>query len=75
MTQPTQNKVFESSRISAAIVQSRVRVGRAANDCKKEASIKLNKNGSTVESIQITCTCGEEIVVKCVYQDETHGVQ
>ena len=75
MTQPNQNKILESARISARMVQSRVHVGRAANDCKKEASIKLNKNGNTVESIQITCACGEEIFVRCVYQDDANAVQ
>ena len=71
MTQPVQNNSIDSARFDAlSVVQPRVRVGRDANHSKKETSIKLNRNGTVIESIQITCACGEEIVVNCVYQEE-----
>ncbi|QEG23396.1 hypothetical protein [Mariniblastus fucicola] len=70
MNHPTQNSAFSSTRIDpSAMLHSRVRVGRDANH-SKEATVKLNKNGSTIESIHITCACGEEIVVNCIYPDD-----
>ena len=30
-------------------------------------TIKLNKNGSLVESIEIRCSCGEVILIQCEY--------
>lgn len=71
MDQPTQSSAFGNARIDAsAVARPSVRVGRAVGHAKKEAKVVLNKNGSTIESIHITCACGEEIVVNCVYSDD-----
>jgi hypothetical protein len=70
MNSPTQTNSLSDSRIApSAMIQSRVRVGRNA-DHRKETKLKLNKNGSTIESINITCACGEEIIIECVYSDD-----
>lgn len=71
MPQQTNNAMANSNYDPVAIMPTRVRVGRDASHCKKEPSIKLNMNGETIESIQITCSCGEEIVVNCVYQGQS----
>jgi len=67
-TQSAQNSFLGNAEIEPVLVQPRVRVGRRSSD-HKETKIKLNKNGTTIESIHITCACGEEIVVECVYSD------
>lgn len=32
-----------------------------------EHEIKLNRNGQSVESIEVVCKCGERIVIRCEY--------
>lgn len=51
-------------------VGSRVRVG-PKQGCVAEPEIRVNKSGDRVESIVITCSCGEEITVICGYDEIT----
>ena len=32
-----------------------------------EPVVKLNRDGDVIRSIEVTCTCGERIVINCVY--------
>jgi hypothetical protein len=32
-----------------------------------EPIVKLNRDGDVIRSIEVTCTCGERIVINCVY--------
>ena len=68
MDQPTQT----NARIdSVPAMHPRVRIGpRVSPNHQRESTIRLNKNGTAIESIHITCACGEEIVVNCVYTDK-----
>jgi hypothetical protein len=65
---------------SHVISASRVRVGkdsaviglpRLSENPKPEKStepiVKLNRDGDVIRSIEVTCTCGERIVINCVY--------
>ena len=70
MNQPTQTTLIGNASIAPTTLKSRVRVGRRASDAK-ETRIELVKNGSTIEAIHITCGCGEQIVVNCIYPDDT----
>ncbi len=47
---------------------SRVRVG-SRNYCESTPEIVVHHAGERVESIVITCTCGEEITVVCNYDE------
>jgi hypothetical protein len=62
------------------IAASRVRVGKDSAviglprlnekpkaDKPTEPAVKLNRDGDVIRSIEVTCTCGEQIVINCVY--------
>ena len=48
----------------------KVRVGPRSKH-EKKTEVRLQKNGSTIESIKVICACGEETVIQCVYPDKT----
>ena len=65
---------------SHVISASRIRVGKDSaviglprlGDKPKpekpaEPIVKLNRDGDVIRSIEVTCTCGEKIVINCVY--------
>ena len=68
MSQPIADQDASARLDTPEIVQHRVRVGRKPLH-NPETQIRLDKNGTTIEAIHITCGCGEEIVVKCLYTD------
>jgi hypothetical protein len=65
---------------SHVISANRVRVGtdsaviglprlheKPKTDKPTEPVVKLNRDGDVIRSIEVTCTCGERIVINCVY--------
>jgi hypothetical protein len=65
---------------SHVISASRVRVGKDSAviglprlpekpkvEKPAEPVVKLNRDGDVIRSIEVTCTCGERIVINCVY--------
>jgi hypothetical protein len=65
---------------SHVISANRVRVGKDSaviglprlhekpkTDKPAEPVVKLNREGDVIRSIEVTCTCGERIVINCVY--------
>lgn len=48
--------------------RNRVKIGpRTAQERRPE--IRLQKKGGVIESIKVVCSCGEEVVIDCVYPD------
>ena len=43
----------------------KITIGPKSNQAA--ADVRLNKNGETIESIEIVCACGEKILIKCEY--------
>lgn len=54
---------------SRRVVGARARVGRREQG-RPEPQIHLNKSNGRIESIQISCGCGEQIRVVCEYHGE-----
>ncbi|QDU40223.1 hypothetical protein Mal4_45790 [Maioricimonas rarisocia] len=48
-------------------------IGAAAGQCD-EPQIRLHRNGSTVTQIEVTCKCGERILLDCDYGAATPQV-
>ncbi len=44
------------------------RVGRRSSD-SAQPKIELRKNGDVIESIVVTCACGQTITVDCSYTE------
>lgn len=53
-------------RGDAVQVAGQVQVGSPASNCQPE--IKLIKEGDIVQAIDIYCTCGQHLRVRCVYE-------
>jgi hypothetical protein len=60
---------------------SQSQIAQVTNRCSKviigprkvreptKPQIQLVKKGDSVESIKIVCSCGEEIIINCIYPD------
>ncbi|MEZ6095521.1 MAG: hypothetical protein R3C03_15040 [Pirellulaceae bacterium] len=59
------NNLISSSTVRPQCNSSRVTVG-PANENKK-ASVKLKKEGDAVQAIEVTCSCGEKILIELQY--------
>lgn len=46
----------------------KVLVGRK-KPCSGDAEIVVNRKDDVVQSIQVNCTCGEQILIDCLYND------
>lgn len=51
------------------VVGSRARVGRR-DASQSEPTIHVDKRNGRIQSIQISCRCGEQIKVVCEYHNE-----
>ncbi|MCA9140199.1 MAG: hypothetical protein KDB00_25680 [Planctomycetales bacterium] len=49
-------------------VGPRVRVG-PKQQCATEPEVRIHREGNRIESIVISCACGEEITVICGYDE------
>lgn len=49
------------------VASERTRIGRPADTKPAEPEIILIRNGETVEAIEVVCTCGQRIRMKCVF--------
>ncbi len=34
------------------------------------AQIELHRNGEVIEAIEVTCSCGQTMIIECVYEDQ-----
>ena len=75
MTHDDPSRVISGSRVkvgkdSAVIglphLHERLSTPAAASK-PAEPIVKLNRDGDVIRSIEVTCTCGERIVINCVY--------
>ena len=51
-------------------MDSRISVGRRRTDSERP-KINVQKQGDVIQSIQIQCSCGEQITIQCNYGDNT----
>jgi hypothetical protein len=59
------SSLIQHETLAPIVNRSKVTIGPKTGGCTPE--VKLNKNGDTVESIEITCRCGETIRIDCDY--------
>jgi len=59
------SSLIQHETLATIVNRSKVTIGPKAKDCAPE--VKLNKNGDTIESIEIICRCGEMIRIDCQY--------
>jgi hypothetical protein len=49
------------------LANEQTRVGMPRHEDVKEPKIVLIRNGDNVEAIEVACTCGQRIRLKCVF--------
>jgi hypothetical protein len=55
-------------RPSPSVVNNTVKVTIGPRENLEGHRIQLNRTGDRIESIEVTCRCGETILVRCEYE-------
>ncbi|MCS6864653.1 MAG: hypothetical protein RMJ56_17635 [Gemmataceae bacterium] len=59
--------VIPAARVRLSPESVRVGPPRPATAAEREPQLKVIRDGDVVRAIQITCTCGQQMIIQCEY--------